>query len=236
MQPLICLLLLVILISCSSENKTKPIVLSQPVELPPKDSLENYAVAKQKIIAARDSLRRIYHSATGNRGKIEAAGETLFTHAIVDNLITHWYGTSWDFNGITEEPGKGQIACGYFVTTLLRDAGYSLQRIKLAQSPALVIIEKVADKKSIRHFSLQPVSKVDSVVKSMGKGLYVVGLDFHVGFLYCDGATVYFIHSNYIRRQGVVKESILTSAAFANSKYRVIGKINGTSLTRNWLR
>ena len=70
MQPLICILLLATLISCTSENKTKPVVLSQPVELPPKDSLENYSVTKQKIIAARDSLRRIYHSADGNRATV----------------------------------------------------------------------------------------------------------------------------------------------------------------------
>ena len=167
---------------------------------------------------------------------IAVASENIFTQAVVEKLIAHWYGTTWDFNGITEEPRKGQIACGYFVTTILRDAGFAIQRIKLAQSPASVIIEKVADKSSIHHFSLKSVNYVDSVVKSMGPGLYVVGLDFHVGFLCCDSANVYFIHSNYIRREGVVKELIRQSAAFGNSKYRVVGKITRGSVMKNWLR
>lgn len=228
MRPLLWTLLLASLISCNPENKKQPIVLRQPVALPLKDSLENYSITKQKIIFLRDSLRRIYHIQSDSI-------ENIFTHAVVDKLIIHWYGTTWDFNGITEEPGKGQIACGYFVTTILRDAGFKVQRIKLAQSPASIIIEKVADKNAIRHFSLKSVNYVDSVVKSMGEGLYVVGLDFHVGFLHNDGASVYFIHSNYIRREGVVKELIQQSAAFANSKYRVIGKIGKASLTKNWL-
>src|ERR1700741_5295000 len=53
-----------------------------------------------------------------------------------DSLLPCWYGTPWGFYGTTEEPGQGTIACGYFVTTVLRDAGCSLQRIKLAQYPS----------------------------------------------------------------------------------------------------
>jgi hypothetical protein len=237
MQPLLWILLLTSFISCTSESKKQPIVLRQPAALPPKDSLENYSLTKQKIISLRDSLRRIYNSANNNQAKaIVNSSENIFTHAVIDKLIAHWYGTAWDFNGITEEPGKGQIACGYFVTTILRDAGFKVQRIKLAQSPASIIIEKVAGKNAIRHFGLKSVKYVDSVVKSMGEGLYVVGLDFHVGFLYNDGVGVYFIHSNYIRRQGVVKELIQQSAAFANSKYRLVGKITRESITKNWLQ
>lgn len=210
--------------------------MRQPAAPPLKDSFENYSLTKQEIISLRDSLRRIYHAANSNQSKeIAASGENVFTHAVIEKIIAHWHGTPWHFNGITEESRKGQIACGYFVTTILRDAGFKVQRIKLAQSPASVIIEKVADKNSIRHFGLKPVSYVDSVVKSMGEGLYVVGLDFHVGFLYCNVASVYFIHSNYIRREGVVKELIQQSAAFGNSNYRVIGKIGKVSLTKNWL-
>jgi hypothetical protein len=223
MQPLVWILLLAGLISCTSENKKQPIILRQPAEHAPKDSLENYSLTKQRIISLRDSLRRMYHSAHRNQSKeIASSSENLFTHAVIDQLIAHWYGTPWDFNGITEEPRKGQIACGYFVTTILRDAGFSVQRIK--------------DRNAIRSFSLKSVNKVDSAVKSMGPGLYVVGLDFHVGFLHCDGPNVYFIHSNYIRREGVVKELIQQSAAFASSKYRLIGKITRESITKNWLQ
>jgi hypothetical protein len=237
MQPLLWILLLASLVSCAPENKKQPVVLSQPAALPPKDSLENYPLTKQKVIFLRDSLRRLYHSSNSHLAKdVALASENLFTRAVIDKIIAHWYGTPWDFNGISEEPRKGQIACGYFVTTILRDAGFSVQRIKLAQSPASIIIEKVADKSSIHRYSLKSVNYVDSAVKSMGPGLYVVGLDFHVGFLYCDSTNVYFIHSNYIRREGVVKELIHQSAAFTNSKYRIVGKINKASLTKNWLR
>lgn len=227
MHRLLLLIALFFLASCSGKNKKTANNISQPVIIPVKDSLISYDSSKQKVIAIRDSLRKT------NITTIDSS----FTHLVVNNLISYWYGTPWDFNGITQEPRKGHIACGYFVTTILRDAGFKVQRVKVAQKPASEIIREVADRSTIRAFSNQPVKKVDSVVKKMGAGLYVVGLDYHVGFLYCDGAQVYFIHSNYIGREGVVKESIYNSSAFYYSRLRVIGKLSTVScLAKNWLQ
>src|SRR6188474_3208784 len=52
----------------------------------------------------------------------------LLLNNIRDSLFTCWLGTPWDFYGTTQTPGKGKIACGYFVTTLLRDMGASVNR------------------------------------------------------------------------------------------------------------
>ena len=52
---------------------------------------------------------------------------------IAETIITNWIGTKWDFNGVSEEQKKFTIACGYFVTTVLRDAGFQIARSKLAQ-------------------------------------------------------------------------------------------------------
>src|SRR5688572_16738148 len=184
MQRLFLLIPLFALPFCSG-NDHEP--AKPPVLIVVKDSLPGYDSAKHKVIATRDSIRRFYAQVSDI--------ESRFTNSVVNELIAYWYGTPWDFNGITQQPGKGQIACGYFVTTVLRDAGYKINRVKVAQMPASEIIRQVADKSTIRAFSLQTVGKVDSAVKKMGPGLYVVGLDYHVGFLFCDGAEVYFIHS-----------------------------------------
>ena len=56
----------------------------------------------------------------------------------IDAHFEHWKGTPWDFNGTTRIPGQGTIACGYFVTTALQDAGFDLPRYRcgqMAESP-----------------------------------------------------------------------------------------------------
>ncbi len=75
--------------------------------------------------------------------------ETTFSHFIVDSIIPYWYGTKWNFYGTTEEPNKGTIACGYFVTTVLRDAGLHINRIKLAQAASEEMIRQFASAKAL---------------------------------------------------------------------------------------
>ena len=40
-----------------------------------------------------------------------------------------WYFTPWTFNGYSETPKEGSIACGYFVTTTLSDMRFKVPRI-----------------------------------------------------------------------------------------------------------
>jgi len=143
-----------------------------------------------------------------------------------DSLLPCWYGTPWGFYGTTEEPGKGSIACGYFVTTVLRDAGFSLQRIKLAQCPSEEMIKTICTRSSIHRYSDLSLSEFASETGKMGFGLYVVGLDNHTGFILNDGNEAYFIHSTFIKPTCVIKEKVNESKVLANSRYRVIGKVN----------
>ena len=146
---------------------------------------------------------------------------------IIDKkLLPYWLGTTWSFNGTTQVPGKGSIACGYFVTTLLRDAGIKLERVKLAQLASEDMIKILCKKENIKRYHNTSINDFVSSVKKQGYGLYVVGLDLHTGFVLCDSSQdVYFIHSSGIPPYCVVKEMGITSPLLINSAYRVLGKL-----------
>lgn len=155
---------------------------------------------------------------------------------IVKDIIPYWYGTPWEFYGTTEKPKQGGIACGYFVTTILKHAGYNIEKNKLAQQASELIIKSLVSEKYIKRFSYTPIEKFVNSVKEMGEGLYIVGLDIHVGFIYVNNQDVYFIHSSYIEPRCVVKEIAVESKILASSEYRVIGKISADpDLTEKWL-
>jgi hypothetical protein len=59
-----------------------------------------------------------------------------------------------------------------------------------------------------------------------GYGIYIVGLDNHVGYLYHDGNTLYFIHSTFVGKSCVIKEIANQSPVLAASLFRVTGKIS----------
>ena len=153
--------------------------------------------------------------------------QEAFIAAVCDSIIPYWIGTKWDFNGITETPGKGTIACGYFVTTVLRDAGVKINRIALAQCASEVMIQKLVAAKYINRYRNISLQTFIEEIKEHGKGLYITGLDNHTGFILYDNSGVWFIHSSYLIPGCVVKQNATINPILAASKYRVVGKISG---------
>ena len=144
---------------------------------------------------------------------------------IRDSVFACWIGTPWDFYGTTEEPGKGKIACGYFVTTVLRDIGVAVNRIKHAQCASEEMIKAVCSKNTVQRYSNVSISSFIGRIKLNGVGLYIVGLDYHTGFILNDGEDVYFVHANYAGKKEVMKEIAIESTVLSSSSYKVIGKL-----------
>lgn len=175
-----------------------------------------------------------YDSAKIISKKLYAANKTTrseeswkrLTNYISDTLIPFWYGTEWDFNGTTEIPKKGKIACGYFVTTILRDAGMPIQRIRLAQCASEQLVKEICIVKSIKRFRNTRVEKFLNEIQMMADGLYIVGLDFHTGFILVKKKAVSFIHASYFNPSHVINENASESSILKSSKYKILGKVN----------
>lgn len=139
------------------------------------------------------------------------------------DVPNYWTSTPWSFNGTSREPQKGTIACGYFVTNTLTDFGFDINRTYLAQQASSVMIKKLC--KDIKYFSKR--QDLDTYILSKDKNqVYIVGLDFHTGLITRENKDTYFIHSNYIKNKGVVKELTQTSQALNASKTFMIGTLN----------
>lgn len=152
---------------------------------------------------------------------------------ISQQMPAYWIGTGWDFNGTTRIPQQGNIACGYFVTTVLQDAGFKINRAKLAQQVSSVMIKQLT--KNIASFSSMPGLK--NYITAQGNySIFIIGLDFHTGFIIKDKTGIYFFHSNYINRQGVVMEALQNSLALKSSKSFMIGSLSANDgLLKQWL-
>lgn len=175
--------------------------------------LRGYELLKEKIHKKRSKL-----------ASNPAMAETYFFDMLNDSIFGYWMYTGWDFNGHTDTPRKGEIACGYFVTTTLRDMGVKLQRYKLAQQPASVIVDKLCDLTSIKRYA--SIEKLNEYLAGRkDRAIYILGLDYHVGFVVRVDEVSYFIHSDYIDRSGVKREKLNESLAIRASKSYVIGSL-----------
>ncbi|MBS1635335.1 MAG: hypothetical protein JST26_05385 [Bacteroidetes bacterium] len=152
--------------------------------------------------------------------------KSKFMQQISKRVFAYWYGTKWDFNGTTETPQTGSIACGYFVTTTLRDMGVPINRVKMAQCASEEMIRSLTTKPYIYHLSGMSLADFENKLAKKGDGLYIVGLDNHTGFLWFSGEEHFFIHSTGWFPFKVVKDKICESSVLAKSNYRVVGRIS----------
>jgi hypothetical protein len=175
--------------------------------------------------AQLDTIQRLRHQLKASNASV-AQLEKAFIKSLTQRVFPYWYGTDWDFNGTTETPHKGNIACGYFVTTTLQQAGVPLNRVKLAQCASEEMIRALVSKTNIHHLSNMTLSEFERKLNSYGNGLYIIGLDNHTGFIWLSDKGHFFIHSSGWFPFKVVKDKVSESSVLKKSNYRVVGKIS----------
>ena len=171
----------------------------------------------EKVTAEASALTE---SAAGD----EELERELITH--MEEIFGVWYGTTWGLGAPqTKTPGEGKINCGMFVGRTLVDAGFNIDHVKLQRQPAELIIKTLAPKSHIKRWRNKSTETFIEGVQAMGPGLYIIGLDFHVGYLLVrEDLEVRFIHASYVTHT-VLDEPADVAEPIVTSKYRVVGKL-----------
>jgi hypothetical protein len=226
MNKIFCLA--VLLTACYSKEK-KDLTIAHRTSIASAKKI-NYDSCKKAIAI----IKRQHKSTWSALSTLEK--EKCFANAVTNTIVPAWLGTKWDFNGTTEVPRQGKIACGYFVTTVLRDAGLPIARVKLAQCASEQIVINLVQDKYVKRFSNIDMDNFMAYLKLNGFGLYVIGLDNHTGFIFNDGVDIWFIHSTIVGTRDVQKEKAASSTILKNSKYRIVGKISADEKILNkWI-
>jgi len=197
-----------------------------------KQPVLDYGLYKFELDTIRD-LRTSLLKENADSKKLK----TVFVENICNRIFPYWYGTQWNYNGTTQMPHQGSIACGYFVTTTLRDMGVPVNRVKMAQCASEEMIRSLTTKPNIHHCSGLTLLEFEKKLIAYGTGLYIIGLDNHTGFILISETGNYFIHSSGWFPYKVVKDKLSESGILERSKYRVVGKISDDeTFLRNWLK
>lgn len=211
------------------------IISQQPA---PKPNLARYNILKKDLEIRRVALAKKYQTAPNNTSRqaiLKDAGELL--QAVLPEMMRCWLGTPWDFHGTAKGPGQGKIACGYFVSTNLKDAGFKVNRYTLAQQASQNILQTFVNKSRTQTRVGLSYNEFLTVINALPKGIYIVGLDHHVGFIVHDGTNIRFIHSSGRSPYTVVDESDIEAVVLKHSNYRVFGNLTAERETlKKWLQ
>ena len=213
----------------------QPIILGRD-ELPTPDP-ERYATLKKEVERWRVELAHKHAGARTEEERNAVLEEARkFLEAALPEMMRCWLGTRWDFNGTAEGPGEGKIACGYFVATVLKDAGFRVNRYKLAQQPSQNILRTFLPRKSLNIKVGVPYDRYSAQVASAEPGIRIIGLDSHVAFLVTRPDGFRFIHSSGSDPWCVVDEDSGGADVLRRSNYRVDGLLTADkTVLRRWL-
>ncbi len=188
--------------------------------------IEEERIRVQKLYLSADSI---------TKDSIISESRKYLIITLKNEILPAWYGTPWSYGGMTKLPGKGSIACGYFITNVLCDIGYKIPRIKWAQSASETFIN-ILSEYNVKRFRKKSLEELKKYIVLLGEGIYLIGLDNHVGFIIYSNNQINFTHSNYYNPSvGVMSQDLFSLSPLTNSSYRVIGKLFSNQMVENWI-
>lgn len=215
-------------------------VTAVPVGGPPRPrpDLKTYEVLSAETERWRVDLAKRYAKAkTPLERELVEQDARLILEETLPAMMRCWLGTPWDFHGTAEGPGKGKIACGYFVATVLKDAGFRVDRYRLAQQPSENILRSFLAKEACSLTIGKEYQAFAAGLADVSPGIYVIGLDTHVAFLVVRDGGFRFIHSSGSRPWCVVDEGRDEAHVLMKSNWRMLGNFTADSgVLRNWLK
>ncbi len=191
------------------------------------EKLNSYQGLRDRVKLKQDAFKLDYSKADDahKQGLIALSRKYLYT-TLTDSIFPYWYNTDWDYYGTTETPGKGSIACGYFVTTTLKHCGFNINRVKLAQQASSVLIKTICGKGKTKIIGHNNTTALKEYLLQQKDGLFIIGLDNHVGFIQKDGTELFAIHSNGISScDKVIKEPLADCKLINSSQAFYVGNI-----------
>lgn len=215
---------------------SKPVLtLSHPLHRP---DPARYQTLKEETERWRQTLGKRYRDARSDAQRDAVIAEARsFLETALPDMMRCWLGTPWDFHGTSETPGQGKIACGYFVATVLRDAGFRLDRYKLARQPSQNILRSFLPAADLQLRVGVPYETYAAELRGSSPGVRIVGLDTHVAFIITGSDGFRFVHSSGSDPWCVVDESQDQAEVLRRSNYRVQGSLTGNKqVIIRWLR
>jgi len=210
-----------------------------------KFNVDAFEAALERIEARRLDFARLYRRAASSRerARLRRLARRYVERTIAETIFRAWMGTPWGLGRNStstrpHEPGM-TVGCSYFVTSVLQNAGLRLDnRYRFAQAPALLIQRSLAPRHHVHRYGRLAPQKLERELRQLGDGLYLIGLNIHVGFVLVREGRVRVVHASYTPPRTVVDEPLTASQAIENSRargYYVSSLFRDERLIRHWI-
>jgi hypothetical protein len=199
----------------------------------------NYNEWKKKISEKRNEFYNQYQNSedTSKAKILDEASKYLFDN-LLNNIIPFWYQTMWNISGYSNLPNQGTVGCSYFVSNTLVASGFNLNRFRLAQTDPIATSHSLTFSDSVIHYLNSGLisNLTKTILKNHQEGLYIIGLDIHIGYLLIYKSKLYFIHSAYYYPNMVCMEYFEKSPGINwSNNYYITPITSNKKLIEKWI-
>lgn len=226
-----------------------------PHPIRPKGAHRRIIKRYDRLLLHNKRLRRcLYRRWRKSRGKRRKRAlrqsEEIARWVLERAVLPLWLGTRWDFYGTATKPHQKRIACGYFLVHALLSVGFlfpetfwyrsrkrgPMKIYEFAKQSAFGMARLMSSRALTVVQSRRPVSALISAARRLGPGLFVLGLDNHVGLVLYDGKNAYFWHAAFEEPKVWVKRERLEQAGVVRaSQLKMLAKLSPKRI-RGWLQ
>jgi hypothetical protein len=204
----------------------------------PKPDPATYQTLARELQRWRAGLAERHRQATDEaaRRAVEQDARLILEQAL-PAMMRCWLGTPYDYNGTASLPGNDRIACGYYVATVLRDAGFQVNRYQLAKQPSENILRTFLAKEACVLSIAKPYKAFATELANAEPGIYLVGLDTHVAFAVTSAGRFHLLHASGSPPWRVVEEAPDEAGVLQRSHWRMTGNLTADpQVIRRWLK
>lgn len=205
-----------------------------------------YRASLARIERQRRALARELRAAAGDaeRAAIRRRARRIALAALDREVFPAWMGTPWGMgpDSLATEPHQPhhRVGCSAFVVAALEDIGLRFaRRTEFVRAPALYIQQSLAPaSRDLHRYSNIAPDLFAEKVRSLGDGLYLIGLRNHIGFIRVAGGRAEMIHAGASGSKTVQREPLAIAPSVIASRpsgYFVTPVLADDRLVDYWL-
>jgi len=216
------------------------------IETPSSDEvLKTYLEIKKTIREDHQRFCSRYNLSTTKTEKetVTEEAKSYLIKSMLGDIVPAWKRTDWTFNGYSDYPRRGSIACGWFIQRVLEHLDFTFdkkhtRRPYFAQNWPIEMVNGLDNRSWNFPDSTSECNTIDDHIATLEEDIYIIGFarsindpGGHIGFLITSSSGPFILHSLMQVECTPTSENLY----YKSSDFFYLGKVFNDRVMKCWL-
>lgn len=197
--------------------------------------VNNYGELLNKMQEVRYSYQKAYKKQQKANNTLVDQANGFLKRSIEQELLSYWDRRKINVTEFQQSKDSEALNARFFVNSVLEDAGFAMNRVKLTQLPMQKNMAKIALGAPVTQ--KRGYGGIRQFLEEKGTGLYIIGFRQEMGFLHYDGYRTHLIHTASYKGGSVVRIPLSLAMQFIEAENFSIFKLGeNVDFAKYWIK